>query len=148
MSTFDETVIAEFRANGGQIGGSLAGTPIMLLRHVGARSGIEHVTPVAYTARPDGTFLIVASNGGSPTHPAWYHNLKAHPRIDVEVGTKRFPAVAVELEGTARADAWPSLIAAAPSIGDFQAQTTRRIPVFVVTSEEPAATRRCRPAAA
>ena len=132
MSTFDDTVIAEFRANAGQIGGSFAGTPILLLHHVGARSGIERVTPVAYTPQPDGTFLIVASNGGAPTHPAWYHNLKAHPEIDIEVGTERFPATAVELDGAARAAAWPTVIAAAPSVAEFQERTTRRIPVFLL----------------
>ena len=135
-AAFNERIIAEFRANEGQVGGPIAGTPILLLHHTGAKSRIERVTPVAYTPQGDGAFVIVASNGGSPTHPSWYYNLKANPRIEVEVGTKTFTAVARELAGTARADLWPRLIEAAPSIGEFQAKTTRQIPVFVLTRED------------
>jgi deazaflavin-dependent oxidoreductase (nitroreductase family) len=130
---FNKQVIAEFRAHDGRIGGPMAGTPILLLHHTGARSGIERVTPLAYQPQGDGAFVIVASNGGSPTHPSWYYNLKAHPRVEVEVGTNRFIAEAAELAATARADAWPKLIEVAPSIAEFQAQTRRRIPVFVLT---------------
>ena len=135
-TAFNERIIAEFRANEGQVGGPLAGTPILLLHHTGAKSRTERVTPVAYTPHGDGAFVIVASNGGSSTHPSWYFNLKANPRIEVEVGTKTFPAVARELVGTARADLWPRLIEAAPSIGEFQAKTMRQIPVFVLTRED------------
>jgi deazaflavin-dependent oxidoreductase (nitroreductase family) len=133
---FNDRIIAEFRANQGHVGGALAGTPIMLLHHIGARSGLERVTPVAYTAQGDGSFVIVASNGASPTHPHWYHNLKATPGIQVEVGTQRFNAMAKELDTTARADLWPTLIEAAPTVGEFQANTARQIPVFVITRED------------
>ena len=132
ITEFNAGVIAEFRSNGGRVGGPLADTPILLLHHLGARSGVERVTPVAYTPEGDGAFVIVASNGGSPTHPSWYHNLKANPRIEVEVGTDSFMAVAHELNGSARADVWPTLVAAAPSVGDFQSKTTRQIPVFML----------------
>jgi len=133
---FNERVVAEFRANGGRVGGPLAGTPILLLHHVGARSRVERVTPVAYRPRGDGAFVIVASNGGSPTHPSWYHNLRATPRVDVEVGTARFRALARQLDGAARAELWPKLIEASPSVAEFQTQTTREIPVFVLTRED------------
>ncbi|HEY4427629.1 MAG TPA: nitroreductase family deazaflavin-dependent oxidoreductase [Solirubrobacteraceae bacterium] len=136
VSEYNEQVIAEFRANEGRVGGTLADTPVLLLHHVGAESRTERVTPVAYNALGDGSFVIVASNGGSPTHPHWYHNLKANPRIEVEVATERFTAVASELGGAARADLWPKLIQAAPSIGRFQAHTTRQIPVLVLSREE------------
>ena len=69
-------------------------------------------------------------------HPSWYYNLKANPRIEVELGTDRFTALATELNGTARADLWPKLIEAAPSIGEFQAQTTRQIPLLVLSRED------------
>jgi deazaflavin-dependent oxidoreductase (nitroreductase family) len=85
--TGNEEIIAEFRANGGRVGGTLAGTPMILVHHRGARSGIERVTPLAGTPDGDGRYVVVASNGGSPTHPAWYHNLKADPRITIEAGT-------------------------------------------------------------
>jgi deazaflavin-dependent oxidoreductase (nitroreductase family) len=135
-SDFNAKVIAEFHANGGRVGGDLADTSILLLHHVGARSGLQRVTPLAYNRLDDGRIVIVASNGGSPTHPAWYHNLKTNPRVVVEIGAERFTARAEELEGAARAGVWPELIAAAQAVGAFQAQTTRQIPVFVVTRKD------------
>jgi deazaflavin-dependent oxidoreductase (nitroreductase family) len=132
---FNAGIIEEFRANDGRVGGTLADTPILLLHHLGARSRTERVTPLAYTRRGDDAFLIVASNGGSPTHPGWYHNLKANPRTEVEVGTQRFPVTASEVEGTARVALWPKLIEIAPSIGAFQAQTKRQIPLLVLRRE-------------
>jgi deazaflavin-dependent oxidoreductase (nitroreductase family) len=114
LNEFNQKIIAEFRANEGRVGGLLAGTPILLLHHIGARSGVERVTPLAYNPHGDDGFVIVASNGGSPTHPSWYYNLKTHPRIKVEVGTKTFTALTEELDSTVRADLWPKLIAAAP----------------------------------
>jgi deazaflavin-dependent oxidoreductase (nitroreductase family) len=132
---FNSKIIAEFRANEGRVGGPLAGTPIMLIRHIGAKSGIERVTPLAYTPQGDGRFVIVASNGGSPTHPSWYYNLKASPRIEVEVGAERFTVLVEALEGTARAVLWPKVVATSPSVGQFQAKTTRQIPLFVLTRE-------------
>jgi deazaflavin-dependent oxidoreductase (nitroreductase family) len=133
--SFDDAIVAEFRANGGRVGGALAGTPILLLHHTGARSGTQRVTPVAYTPRGDGAFVIVASNGGSQAHPGWYDNLKANPRVELEVGTDSFAALARELKGTERATVWPWLIESAPSIAEFQARTTRRIPVLVLAPE-------------
>jgi deazaflavin-dependent oxidoreductase (nitroreductase family) len=135
LDDFNSDVIAEFRANEGRVGGALAGTPILLIRHIGATSGIERVTPLAYDRQDDGRFVIVAANGGSRTHPSWYYNLKASPRIEVEVGTERFTVLAEALEGTARAALWPKLVATSPSVGQFQAKTTRQIPLFVLTRE-------------
>jgi deazaflavin-dependent oxidoreductase (nitroreductase family) len=132
----DDGIIEEFRANEGRVGGLLAGTPMILIHHVGARSGIERVTPLACTPQGDGRYVIVASNGGSPTHPSWYHNLKANPRIDVEVGTETFTVLAEELDGTARAELWPKLVAASPSLGEFETRTTRRIPLLMLTRED------------
>jgi deazaflavin-dependent oxidoreductase (nitroreductase family) len=130
---FNDNVIDEFRANDGRVTGSLSGTPILLLHHVGARSGVERVTPLAYTRYGAGAYLIVASNGGSPTHPSWYYDLKAHAKTRIEVGTQAFTALAEELEGAARAKAWPRLLADSPSLREFDARTTRRIPLFLVT---------------
>lgn len=132
MNDVNASVIEEFRANAGRVGGALSGTPMLLLHHIGARSGIERVTPLAYSHRPDGSIAVIASNGGSPTHPAWYHNLKAHPQVTVEMDTRTFVAQATELDGAARADLWPELVAEAPTAGTHQARTTRRIPVFIL----------------
>ncbi len=97
-------IIEEFRANQGRVGVPWAGITLILIHHIGARSGIERVTPLAFNPQPDGRFAIAAANGGSPTHPDWYYNLKAHPCITVEVGTDTFTVVAEELDGSARAE--------------------------------------------
>jgi deazaflavin-dependent oxidoreductase (nitroreductase family) len=106
---------------------------MILIHHIGARSGIERVSPLAYSALGDDRFAIVASNGGSPVHPDWYYNLKACPPIRVEMGTQTFWVLAEELDDRARADLWPKLIAEYPAIGEFQATTRRQIPVFMLT---------------
>jgi deazaflavin-dependent oxidoreductase (nitroreductase family) len=133
---FNEEIIAEFRANDGRVGGLLAGTPMLLLHHIGAKSGVERVTPLAYTPHGDDGFVIVAANGGSPTHPSWYYNLKTNPKIKIEVGPEKFTALPQELDSTVRTDLWPKLIAAAPSVAEHQAKTTRQIPLFVLTRED------------
>lgn len=133
---FDGRIIEEFRANGGRVGGLFAGTPMILIHHIGAKSGVERITPLACTPQGDDRYLIVASNGGSPAHPHWYHNLKANPRIRVEVGTQTFTVLAAELEGSARAELWPALVAASPSLAAFDTKTTRQIPLLVLTRED------------
>ena len=129
-------IIEEFRANEGRVGGPLAGTTMILIHHIGARSGIERVCPLACSPQEDGRLAIVASNGGSPTHPDWYHNLKANPRITVEVGSKTFTVLAEELDDTARAELWPKLVAEYPDVGKHQTRTTRQIPVFMLTRQD------------
>ena len=135
-SDFNHKIIDEFHANDGHVTGLLAGTPMILIHHIGAKSGIERVTPLAYSPQEDHRYVIVASNGGSPTHPDWYYNLKANPRIEVEVDTQRFTVLAQELEGAARAELWPKLVAASLSLSEFETQTTRQIPLFVLTRVE------------
>jgi deazaflavin-dependent oxidoreductase (nitroreductase family) len=134
-SDLNAKIIEEFRANEGRVGGPLAGTPMILIHHIGAKSGIERVTPLACNPQPDG-LVIVAANGGSPAHPGWYYNLKAHPTIKVEIGTHTFTAVAQELDNTARAELWPKLVAESPDIGKHQERTNRQIPVLILTRED------------
>jgi deazaflavin-dependent oxidoreductase (nitroreductase family) len=133
---FNTKIIEEFRANGGRVGGPLAGTPMILIHHIGAKSGAERVTPLACNPQPDGRLAIVASNGGSPAHPDWYYNLMANPAITVEVGTQMFTAMAEELDDVARAKLWPRLVAESPGIAEHQARTTRQIPVFMLTRQD------------
>ena len=90
-----------------------------------------------------GRFAIWAANGGSPIHPNWYYNLKAHPKITVEVGAETFTVVAQELDATARADLWPKLVAewpkpvaGSPDLGAAPAMATRQFPVFVLTRQD------------
>src|SRR3954454_9709870 len=91
---FNAGIVKEFRANDGRVGGAYAETPLILVHHIGARSGVERVVPLGYVPLPDGRFVIIASDGGSPRHPAWYHNLKANSKITVEVGAETFRVVA------------------------------------------------------
>jgi len=135
-SDYNTEIIKEFRANQGRVGGPWAGTTLILVHHIGARSGVERVTPLGCSAQPDGRFVIVASSGGSPTHPNWYHNIKAHPKITVEVGAQTFTVLADELTGAARAELWPKLVAEYPTLGEHQARTTRQFPVFMLTRQD------------
>jgi deazaflavin-dependent oxidoreductase (nitroreductase family) len=140
---YNASIIEEFRANQGRVGGMWTGTTLILIHHIGAKSRIERVTPVATSPRPDGRFAIWAANGGSPDHPAWYHNLKAHPKITVEVGDETFTVIAAELDGAARAELWPKLVAewpkpvdGSPDLGAAQASSTREFPVFILTRQD------------
>jgi deazaflavin-dependent oxidoreductase (nitroreductase family) len=135
-SDYNTKIIEEFRASQGRVGGPWAGTTLILIHHIGARSGTERVTPVGCFPQADGRFAIVASNGGSPTHPDWYYNLKACSKIKVEVGAQTFTVLAEELDGTARAGLWPKLVAEYPSVGEYQTRTRRQIPVFMLTRRD------------
>jgi len=133
---YNTKIIAEFRANEGRVGGPWAGYPLILIHHIGAKSGIERVMPLGCFPQGDGRFAIVASHGGSPTHPDWYYNLRANPRIKVEVGPETFTVLAQELDDAARAELWPNLVADAPQLGEFQTRITRQIPVLMLTRQD------------
>lgn len=132
MNAWNAKVIEEFRANEGRVGGPFEGAPMILVHHRGAKSGTERVTPLVYF--PDGDrILIVASKAGAPTNPDWYHNLKANPAVDVEVGTERFPVRVTEADGPEREEIWARAVATNPGFGEYQEKTRRRIPVLVLT---------------
>ena len=133
MSDWNEKVIEEFRANGGKVGGPFEGAPMILVHHTGARSGTERVTPLVTFPQDDGRYVIIASKAGAPTNPDWYHNLRAHPRVDVEVGTETFPVQVTEAEGAEREGIWGRAVAAMPGFGEYQEKTTRTIPVLVLS---------------
>ena len=137
MTDFDRRTVEEFRATGGRPGGMLAETPLVLIHHIGARSGAEHITPLAYSAQGGDCIAIAASNGGSPRHPAWYHNLKATPAVTVELGAERYPAVAEEQVGPARAGLWSKLVAEFPDLAEFATRTDRSIPLFLLRPVPP-----------
>ncbi|HEY4388439.1 MAG TPA: nitroreductase family deazaflavin-dependent oxidoreductase [Ktedonobacteraceae bacterium] len=122
-------VIEEFHANEGKING---GNSLLLLTTTGARSGKQRVNPLAYTT--DGERLvIIASKGGTPTNPDWYHNIVAHPDVTVEVGTETFEARATVVEGTERDELYAKQAAIMPNFAEYQEKTTRKIPVIVLT---------------
>lgn len=129
---FNAKMIEEFRANGGRVGGPSADTTLILIHHIGAKSGTERVTPLSCFPQGNDRWAIVASNGGSPGHPAWYYSLKANPRIEVEVGTHTFTVLANDLDDVARAALWPELVAEAPQLDEYQSSLTRQIPVVML----------------
>ncbi|WP_306369173.1 nitroreductase/quinone reductase family protein [Nocardiopsis sp. CC223A] len=131
VADFNRPVVAEFRANGGRVGGMFEGGDLLLLTTVGARSGRETTSPLGYV-RADGRLFVVASAGGSDRHPAWYHNLLVHPMVRVELGTEEFEAVAVPAEGEDRDRLFAEAVRAAPGYGDYQAGTDRVLPVVVL----------------
>jgi len=130
-SEFNRSVIAEFRANGGRVGGGFKDAPLLLLTTTGARSGRSHTAPVVYSN--DGERIVVfASKAGAPTNPAWYHNLVANPIVTVEVGMATFHAAAVVAEGEERQRLWDLQVERMPGFGEYQDRTTRQIPVVVL----------------
>jgi deazaflavin-dependent oxidoreductase (nitroreductase family) len=133
MSYRNSSIIQEFRANEGKVGGQFEGYPLILIHHIGAKSGTERVTPVSCFPQPDGRFAIIASNGGAPTNPDWYYNLKAHPEINVEFGTETFAVAVRELAGAEREKLWAEVVSAEPGVGETQNKTTRTIPVLLLT---------------
>lgn len=129
FNEFNRKVIADFRANGGKAGGDVEGFPLVLVHHVGAKSGTARVTPLVPYVDGDRIFVF-ASKGGSPEHPAWFHNLVANPNTEAEYGVERFPVVARVLSGAERDEVYAKQIAAQPQFGDYEQRTDRVIPVI------------------
>jgi deazaflavin-dependent oxidoreductase (nitroreductase family) len=107
------------------------GSPIVLLTLRGAKSGKLRYTPVMRVEH-DGSYAVVASKGGAPTHPVWYHNIKAHPEFPLQDGTVTRTYVAREVSGDERARWWERAVRAYPSYAEYQTKTDRQIPVFVL----------------
>lgn len=132
MSDWNTKIIEEFRANDGRVGGPFEGGTLLLLHTIGRKSGVERVNPLAYY--PDGDrYVIIASKGGAPANPDWYHNLLATPRVTVEVGTETFEVEAAELTGEERDLLWKKIVDAMPGFGDYEKKTDRVIPLFALT---------------
>jgi deazaflavin-dependent oxidoreductase (nitroreductase family) len=136
MNERNQAIISEFRANNGRVGGGFAGRTLLLLHTRGARTRETRVNPVAYMM--DGErYVIIASKGGAPTHPDWYHNILAHPVVTVEVGTEKFQARATVLGEPDRTRLYNQMAAIAPSFAEYQQKTTRIIPVIALARVEP-----------
>lgn len=129
FNEFNRQVIAEFRANGGKAGGAVEGYPLVLVHHVGAKSGARRVTPLVPYVDGDRIFIF-ASKGGSPEHPAWFHNLVANPDTEAEYGAERFPVVARVLSGDERDEVYAKHAVLQPQFADYQQRTDRVIPVI------------------
>jgi deazaflavin-dependent oxidoreductase (nitroreductase family) len=129
VKAFNQAITDEFRANDGKVGGQFAGADLLLLTTTGAKSGEQRVSPLAYF-RIDGKLLIIGSFAGSDVNPAWVHNLRANPAAHVEIGNESSDVTARELPSGERDELFGQITAAAPGFAEYQAKTTRVIPVF------------------
>jgi len=134
---WNQSVIAEFRANQGRVGGPFAGAPMVLLHHRGRRSGIERVSPmVCLPAAADERIVhVMASKGGAPQHPGWYHNIVAAAEAVLERGTETYPVRVRDLVGEERDQVWAAVKQRFPGFGDYEKKTAgiRTIPVLELT---------------
>ena len=128
---FNSKIIAEFRENEGKVGGPFQGAPLLLLHTTGAKSGRERVNPMMYQAIGDG-FAVFASKGGAPTNPDWYHNVVANPHVKAEIGTDTIELTARVADDATRAPIWEAWKKANPGFADYEAKTTRQIPVVLL----------------
>jgi deazaflavin-dependent oxidoreductase (nitroreductase family) len=129
---WNNAIIAEFRANGGKVGGYFAGQTLLLLHTTGAKSGQRRVNPVAYT-RDGERLVVIASKGGAPTNPDWYYNLVANPLVTVEVGTEQFEAQATVPAEPERTRLYDQMAKVMPYFAEYQRNTTRQIPVVILS---------------
>jgi deazaflavin-dependent oxidoreductase (nitroreductase family) len=128
--TMNKKAIAEFRANGGKCGPPFEGTPIVLVTMKGAKSGRELCSPLAYSTDGD-DIVVIASMGGAPNNPNWYHNLKANPDVTIEVGNEKYEATAVLTEGAERERLYAAQAEALPIFNKYAEKAAPRvIPVF------------------
>src|SRR5246127_2412641 len=129
VNDFNKTIIDEFRANDGKVGGPFEGANLLLLHTTGAKPGRPRVNPLAYFRIGD-RLIIIGSFAGAPVNPAWVHNLRANPQAHVEVGTDAFDVTAHELPAAEREELFPKVTAVAPGFAEYQSKTSRVIPLF------------------
>jgi deazaflavin-dependent oxidoreductase (nitroreductase family) len=128
---FNTAIIEEFRANGGKVGGAFDGAPLLLLHTIGARSGRERVNPLVYGSDGD-SLVIFASKAGAPTHPDWYHNVVANPDVTVEIGAETQSRRARVADSDERDRLWARQKELMPGFADYEARTSRQIPVVLL----------------
>jgi deazaflavin-dependent oxidoreductase (nitroreductase family) len=137
FNDWNQRVIAEFRANEGRVGGNFEGAPMVLVHHVGRKSGNEYVTPLVYlpTEGDDDSIYIFASKGGAPTHPDWYGNLTAAGKATIEVLGNTYQATVTELSGDERDRVYAEQVKRMPGFGEYAEKTEgiRKIPVLQLT---------------
>ena len=135
LNDFNQSVISEFRANQGKVGGQLANMPVLLLTMTGAKSGRALTRPLVYTTDGD-RLVVIASFAGAPHNPAWYHNLVANPVATVELGSERFRVRAAVTAGEERQRLFNCQAEQMPIFAEYQQKTTRQIPVLVLTRSD------------
>jgi deazaflavin-dependent oxidoreductase (nitroreductase family) len=128
---FNARIIDEFRANEGRVGGPFEGSTLLLLHHIGAKSGKDRINPLVYN-RDGERYVVFASKAGAPTNPDWYHNLKAHPDVTIEVGTDTIDVRAEAATGEERDRLFQAQTERSPQFAEYQSKTERVIPVIVL----------------
>lgn len=131
LDDFNRQIMEEFRANKGKVGGHFEGVPLTIVHHTGAKSGIVRHAPLAYLPNGDDV-VIFGSKGGQPTNPAWYHNLIANPDTVIELGDEIVPVHVREAKGAERDELFSRQKKASPAFAEYEAATTRVIPVLVL----------------
>lgn len=131
VNDWNQQIIAEFRANEGRVGGTFEGAPLLLLHTTGAKSGLERVHPMMYQDL-GGAVAVFASKAGAPEHPAWFHNLVAHPHVTAEIGTATSPFTARVAEYAERDEIWEQQKADYPGFAEYESMTDRVIPVVIL----------------
>jgi deazaflavin-dependent oxidoreductase (nitroreductase family) len=135
----NQQVIEEFRANDGVVGGPFAGATLLLLHHTGAKSGRSYINPLVH--RRDGDrYVIFASAAGAPQHPAWYHNLQAHPEVKIEVGSEALTVVATDAEAPERDRLYGAQAQDSTQFAEYEQKAGRTIPVVLLTPTGQSAT--------
>ena len=130
VKDWNHGIIAEFRKNGGRVA-SFRHQPLLLLRHRGAKTGIERVNPLAYQEL-EGGYAVFASKGAAPTNPDWYHNLIANPDVTIEVGDETVAVQARVAEAQERERIWEEQKRRTPGFADYERKTSRVIPVVIL----------------
>lgn len=135
MSDWNQQVIEEFRSHGGHVGGQFEGAPLLLLHHVGRRSGTDRLSPMMYQQVGD-SWAVFASKAGAPDNPDWYHNLLANPDAEIEVGDGQeiatVPVRARDLPAAERDPVWETQKERYPGFADYESRTSRTIPVVLL----------------
>lgn len=129
---FNQSIIEEFRANGGKVGGPFLNGSLLLLTSVGAKSGQPRINPLAYVSDGD-RLAIVASKAGAPTNPDWYYNLLANSLAIVEVGSERFQVRAFVADEQERERLYAKMVERSPGFAEYQQKTSRKIPVVILS---------------
>jgi len=127
-NAWNTTIIAEFRANEGKVGGPFEGAPVLLLHTTGARTRKERINPMMYL-NEEGRVYVFASKAGADTHPDWFHNLVANPQVTIEMGKEKVNATANPVTGDEHDRIYAVQAERYPGFAEYQAKTTRKIPV-------------------
>ena len=133
LKKFNNSIIDEFRANDGAVGGMFENAKLLLLTTTGAKTGLARVNPLVYLI--DGKrYIIIASYEGAPTNPPWYYNLLSNPEVGIEVGSEKFTARAAVLDEPERTELYAKMVKIMPNFAEYESKTTRVIPVVALTA--------------